>query len=34
MDAVSVFGKVTPEEMKEQQQKDPIQELIQAGHSG
>ena len=24
MDAVSIFGKVTPEEMKEEQQKDPI----------
>ena len=28
VDAVSIFGKVTPEEMKEEQQKDPILELI------
>ena len=28
VDAVSVFGKVTPEEMKEEQQKDPILELV------
>ena len=28
MDAVSIFGKVTPEEMKEEQQKDPILELV------
>ena len=28
IDAVSVFGKVTPEEMKEEQQKDPILELV------
>ena len=28
MDAVSVFGKVTPEEMKEEQQKDLILELV------
>ena len=28
VDAVSVFGKVSPEEMKEEQQKDPILELI------
>ena len=28
VDAVSVFGKVTPEEMKEEQHKDPILELI------
>ena len=28
IDAVSVFGKVSPEEMKEEQQKDPILELI------
>ena len=27
-DAVSVFGKVTPEEMKEEQQKDPIFKLV------
>ena len=26
--AVSIFGKVTPEEMKEEQQKDPILELV------
>ena len=28
VDAVSIFGKVSPEEMKEEQQKDPILELI------
>ena len=28
VDAVSIFGKVTPEEMKEEQQKDPILELV------
>ena len=28
VDAVSVFGKVTPEEMKEEQQKDPILKVI------
>ena len=28
VDAVSVFGKVTPEEMKEEQQKDPILKLV------
>ena len=28
IDAVSIFGKVSPEEMKEEQQKDPILELI------
>ena len=28
VDAVSVFGKVTPEEMKEEQQKGPILELV------
>ena len=28
VDAVSVFGKVTHEEMKEEQQKDPILELV------
>ena len=28
IDAVSIFGKVSPEEMKEEQQKDPILELV------
>ena len=28
IDAISIFGKVSPEEMKEEQQKDPILELI------
>ena len=28
VDAVSIFGKVTPEEMKEEQQKDPILKLV------
>ena len=28
MNAVSIFGKVTPEEMKEEQQKDPILKLV------
>ena len=28
MDAVSIFGKVTPEEMKEEQQKDLILKLV------
>ena len=28
MNAVSVFGKVSPEEMKEEQQKDPILGLV------
>ena len=28
VDAVSIFGKVSPEEMKEEQQKDPILKLI------
>ena len=28
VDAVSVFGKVTPEEMKEEQQKYPILKLV------
>ena len=28
VDAVSIFGKVIPEEMKEEQQKDPILQLI------
>ena len=28
VDAVSIFGKVTPEEMKKEQQKDPIHELV------
>ena len=34
VDAVSIFGKVTPEEMKEEQQKDPIPRTgLQTGHS-
>ena len=28
VDAVSIFGKVTPEEMKEEQQKDPVLKLV------
>ena len=28
IDAVSIFGKVSPEEMKEEQQKDPILRLV------
>ena len=28
MDAVSIFGKITPEEMKEEQQKDTIPKLV------
>ena len=28
IDAVSIFGKVSPEEMKEEKQKDPILKLI------
>ena len=30
-DAVSIFGKVTPDKMKEEQQKDPILELVTTG---
>ena len=28
IDGISIFGKVSPEEMKEEQQKDPILELV------